>query len=80
MQTFQLIEDFEFLQNLLEKDENKIVLKWLFFLANQAGSEALEVVGNIIFQGNNASFSIAQNHIRNLINNIKSSIKPKVFF
>ncbi len=80
MQTFQLIENFEFLQNLLEKDDTKLLLQWLFFLANPEGSESLESIGDIIGQGNNASFSSAQIYIRNLIDNIKLRIKPKVFF
>ncbi len=80
MQTFQLIEDFEFLQNLLEKDDNKLVLEWLFFLANPQGIENLEIIGDIINEGNSRKLSSIQTHIKNLINNIKLRIKPKVFF
>ncbi|ACC85452.1 hypothetical protein [Nostoc punctiforme] len=80
MQTFQLIEDFEFLQKLLEKDENKLVFEWLFFLADSEINEILKSIGDSIDEGNKGSVGSAQLYTRSLINQIKLRIKPKVFF
>ncbi|MDZ8033978.1 hypothetical protein [Nostoc sp. DedSLP04] len=83
MQTFQLIESFEFLQNLLEKDENKLAFELLLFLANPRENDtadALEYLGDILQRINAISYVSIEAYLSTLISEIKSRVKPKVFF
>jgi len=83
MQVFQLIEEVEALNQILENDEGKLFLGLLDILGSE-NNILLYLFGDILDEKKEANLPVrtgnARHVIDQIISNIKSQIKAKVFF